>query len=339
MISGPLIVDIASLQLDDEDREVLAHPLVGGVILFARNAVNMQQLACLAGDIKGLKDPPLWVCVDQEGGRVQRFRQGFSRLPALYSLGRLYEQNKSKAVCASRALARLMAWELSQAGIDFSFAPVVDRYDAASEVIADRAFHASPEVVSQLAAAYMRGLHDIGMIAVAKHFPGHGGVVQDSHRCMPEDYRCYKRIMASDLLPYRRLIGLGLNAVMCAHVRFPRVDERLPGFSPFWVRQILRGVLKFKGVIFSDDLSMQATADFGPMTQRVMASLTAGCDFVLICNARDDVLRVLDDAGVMAAARNKSLAFSGFKGQARMPNWRPNVQQYQQLMAELESVL
>ena len=290
-VLGPLIVDIQATTLDSTDIELLRHPLIGGVILFTRNYQDKAQLARLISHIKSLRSPQLLVCVDQEGGRVQRFRDEFTALPPLNSLGRMYEKDPVQAIASSRLLARLMAYELKPAGVDFSFAPVVDIYDPSSAVIANRAFHRSPQVITQLAKAYMQGLHDIGMIAVAKHFPGHGGVLEDSHLCLPNDSRCFQDLELTDLVPYKELINHGLDALMSAHVLFNHIETLPAGFSSFWIKENMRKKLGFQGVVFTDDLSMQGATEFGTITDRTHLALEAGCDIALICNDRPAVER------------------------------------------------
>ena len=292
---GPLIVDIATTSLLAEDKEILSHPLVGGVILFTRNFDNKEQVTHLVSQIKSLRNPELLICIDQEGGRVQRFKNGFTELPPLHCLGNLYDQDKTAALEASHSLAKLMAQELKPTGIDFSFAPVVDLYDASSQIIANRAFHESPNIIAELAVSYMHGLHDMGMIAVAKHFPGHGGTLEDSHLCLPQDSRCYGEVDSQDLTPYKKLFNEGLDAVMTAHVLFNRIDALPSGFSSFWLKDILREQLGFQGIVFTDDLSMQGAIELGNVVDRTYMALEAGCDIALICNDRLSVEQVLQD--------------------------------------------
>jgi beta-N-acetylhexosaminidase len=248
-------VDIAGIELDAGDRDLLLDPRVGSVILFARNYVEPQQLARLTEDIHGLRDPPLIVAVDHEGGRVQRFRRSFSALPAARLIGHQYDMNEPTGLELARNCAWLLAAELRAVGVDQSFAPVVDLDYAVSEVIGDRAFHRDPEAVAALAAAWVAGMREAGMAAVAKHFPGHGAVVADSHTALPVDRRQLADLEA-ELTPYRHLIANGLTAIMVAHVAFPEVDPLPASLSARWITDILRGELQFHGVVFADDLNM-----------------------------------------------------------------------------------
>ncbi len=296
---GPLIIDVEGLELNDQDKEVLMHPLVGGIILFTRNYTNKQQVTQLVAQIKSLRTPELIVCVDQEGGRVQRFKDGFTELPPLHTLGRLYDKSPENAIEIAKDLAILMANELKPTGVDFSFVPVLDLYDSSSEIIANRAFHHNPKVISELATAYIQGLHEAGFIAVAKHFPGHGGVLEDSHLCLPQDSRCYHEVAEQDLIPYQSLIVQDLDAIMTAHVLFNQIDCLPSGFSEFWLKTILREQLGFKGIIFTDDLSMQGAVELGTVVDRTHMALNAGADIALICNDRPAVEQVLDDKSLI----------------------------------------
>lgn len=286
------MIDVGGTALTAEDREVLSHPLVGGVILFTRNFADVAQLENLVREIRTLRKPPLLVAVDHEGGRVQRFRQDFTVLPSMRLIGHQYDIDP----LAGRELARqcgwLMAAELRAIGIDISFAPVVDLDYGASTVIGDRAFHANARAVAELAIAFAHGMRDAGMAATAKHFPGHGAVVPDSHVAMPVDKRAYVD-MDEDFYPYRRLIDNGVPAVMMAHVVYEQVDDRPASFSSRWIKDELRGKLGFSGAVFSDDLSMKGAAAMGDMRARVRAALGAGCDMVPICNDRASVTAAL----------------------------------------------
>jgi beta-N-acetylhexosaminidase len=293
MTLGPLMVDVGGTSLTAEDREVLAHPLVGSVILFTRNYADPDQLQALVNDIRRLRSPALLVSVDHEGGRVQRFRSGFSLLPAARRAGHEYDMNAPQGAEMARRLGWLMAAELRAYAIDFSFAPCVDLDYGVSEIIGDRAFHRRPEVVADLALAYMHGMREAGMAATAKHFPGHGAVVADSHLALPVDRRALADL-APDILPYRRLIANDLPAVMMAHVLFPEVDPAPASFSQRWVQQILRGDLGFRGVVFADDLSMEGATGMGDIVHRAGAAMAAGCDILPVCNSRSSVLQLLD---------------------------------------------
>ncbi|MCF7989716.1 MAG: beta-N-acetylhexosaminidase [Thiohalocapsa sp.] len=290
---GPVMLDIAGVELDAEDREILRHPAVGGVILFARNYADPAQLRALTGSIAALREPPLLIAVDQEGGRVQRFRTGFTRLPPVSAFGQLHDRQPAAARRAAADIGWLMAAELLAAGVDFSFAPVLDVERGISRVIGDRAFSSSPEVVAELAAAWVGGVHAAGMAACGKHFPGHGAVEADSHLQLPVDDRPLAALEGCDLLPFSRLIRCGLEALMPAHVVYRRIDPRCAGFSPFWLRQVLRGRLGFDGMIFSDDLNMAAAAAGGGFAERARAALEAGCDMAVVCNNRPGAAEVV----------------------------------------------
>ena len=283
MTLGPLMVDVGGLALTAEERVRLQNPLVGAIILFSRNFQDLAQVRDLVAEIQGVRSPPLLVAVDQEGGRVQRFRDGFYPLPPLRWLGEKYDQNADEGRRLARTCGWLMAAEVLDTGVDFSFAPVVDLDYGASAIIGNRSFHREPEIVAELASAYILGMHKAGMVAVAKHFPGHGYVVADSHLDLPVDPRTLSEL-SGDLLPYGRLIRQGVNGVMVAHVRYPQVDGELASLSPYWLRTALRGEFGFSGVIFSDDLSMQALKSEGDMAMRARRSLNAGVDMALICN-------------------------------------------------------
>jgi beta-N-acetylhexosaminidase len=290
---GPVMLDVEGIALTEADRRRLAHPAVGGVILFARNYASPDQVRALALEIRALREPRLLLAVDHEGGRVQRFRAGFSPIPPMARLGRLWDADPAQGLAAARDVGLLIASELTACGIDFSFTPVLDLDYGPSGVIGDRAFHRDPQAVAALAGAVLAGLRTRGVAAVGKHFPGHGFVAADSHTAVPVDERSLAQIEAQDLLPYAALIGMGLAAVMPAHVIYPRVDGAPAGFSRVWLQDILRGRLGFRGVIFSDDLSMEGAAVAGGIVQRAHAALTAGCDVVLVCNRPDSADELL----------------------------------------------
>lgn len=293
MTLGPLMIDLEGLALTEEDRELLRHPLVGAVILFTRNFQSIQQLEQLVAEIRAVRTPPVLVTVDHEGGRVQRFREGFTRLPALRKIGRAYDADAAMGRQLARQCGWLMAAELRAVGIDLSFAPCVDLDYGISSVIGDRAFHRDPRIVAELAIAYMGGMREAGMAATAKHFPGHGAVAPDSHVALPVDRRPLADI-DEDLYPYRRLIDNGLASVMAAHVVFEDVDRLPAGFSPRWIQDELRGRLGFQGAVFTDDLSMAGAGVVGDMLARSRAALAAGCDVLSLCNNRQGVLQVID---------------------------------------------
>jgi beta-N-acetylhexosaminidase len=302
-MSGPLIIDVQGLELTDVEREMLAHPWVGGVIYFSRNYESPDQIRALGSAIHRIKRPPgsarLLVCVDHEGGRVQRFRRGFTEIPAMSSLGRVWADGNPDAVVSALARARqagfVLASELRGVGVDFSFTPVLDLDWGRSEIIGERAFHSDPHVVCQLAAALMHGLAIAGMRNCAKHFPGHGWPVLDSHLALPVDERSLDDILRHDVLPYARLGSPVISAIMPAHVRYTQVDDAPAGFSRIWLREILRDRLGFDGVIISDDLAMAGAAILDDVADRCEAAFTAGCDATLICNSPDLAARALDE--------------------------------------------
>ncbi len=295
MSIGPVMLDLEGLEPTIEELERLRHPAVGGVILFARNYRDPEQLERLTAAIHAVRHPHLLVAVDQEGGRVQRFREGFTRLPPAARFGEVYRDDPKRARRRCEQAGWLMATELRASGVDFSFAPVLDVDPGISAVIGDRAFGPRNTQVADLASAWMRGSHAAGMAAVGKHFPGHGGVRADSHLELPRDDRGLAELELEDLVPFERLIGAGLEAIMPAHVVYTRVDPRPAGFSPLWLRDILRRRMGFQGVIFSDDLNMAAAEQGGGYAERARAALQAGCDMLLVCNNPQGAAEVLDE--------------------------------------------
>ncbi|MGH8427051.1 MAG: beta-N-acetylhexosaminidase [Gammaproteobacteria bacterium] len=289
---GPLIVDIEGARLDAADRELLMHPLIGGVILFARNCASAEGVAALAAEIHALRTPSLLVAIDQEGGRVQRLCEGVTRLPAVSIFGNLWDEDPDAARTLVRDTGWLMAVELLALGVDLSFAPVVD-LGGRSRVIGDRAFHRDPEAVAELALAWMQGMDDAGMRAVAKHFPGHGGVVGDTHVERPVDRRRYADLALADLKPFEHLMVNGLAGVMMSHVIYPEVAPEPASLSRRWVHGVMREELGFQGAIVADDLSMDAAGAGGSVLERVQAALAAGCDLAPLCNDRAAVESVL----------------------------------------------
>jgi len=287
------MVDLRGVELDAEERELLGHPLVGSVILFTRNFTDAAQLSRLVADIRAVRNPALLIAVDHEGGRVQRFRKGFSGLPSARLIGRQYDIDRDSGVELARASGWLMAAELRAFGIDISFAPVTDLDYGINEAIGDRAFHRHPDAVAALAGACMAGMRDAGMAATAKHFPGHGAVAADSHLTLPVDRRSYDDL-ERDLVPYRRLIANGLPAVMMAHIVFSSIDPLAASLSPYWVKGVLRGELRFHGAVLTDDLGMKGAAAAGSMLQRARLALAAGCDVLPICNDRAGAISLLD---------------------------------------------
>ncbi len=290
---GPVMLDVAGTTLTAEDEQRLRHPLVGGVILFARNYESPAQLAALTAAIHALRTPPLLIAVDHEGGRVQRFRDGFTRIPPMRELGKIWDGQPKRARHLAQQVGFVLASELRAYGVDFSFTPVLDVDYGASTVIGDRAFHNAPQAIAELAHSLLLGLKQGGMPAVGKHFPGHGFVCADSHLEIPVDERSYTDIELCDLIPFRQMVHFGLTAVMPAHVIYPKVDDKPAGFSKKWLKDILRGELGFEGCIFSDDLSMEGATVAGGIVQRAEAALNAGCDMVLVCNRPDSADELL----------------------------------------------
>lgn len=294
---GPVMVDIAGSELTEHERERLQHPLVGGVILFKRNFASVAQLTALCTEIHALRSPRLLIAVDHEGGRVQRFREGFTRLPPMQVFGQIWAHDHNRARRLATQTGRVLAAELRACGVDFSFTPVLDLDHGCCAVIGNRAFHRDPQVVYELSHALMRGLQQAGMAHCGKHFPGHGFVSEDSHHAVPVDQRDWEALWQDDILPYRKLMG-ELASVMPAHVIYPKLDPLPAGFSSFWLRTVLREQLGFNGVIFSDDLCMEGASAAGEsMVERALAALHAGCDMVLVCNRpdlADELLQTLD---------------------------------------------
>ncbi len=293
MSLGPVMLDLIGTQLTPQEEEKLHHPLVGGVILFTRNYESPSQLATLTAAIHAVRSPSLLIGVDHEGGRVQRFRAGFTKLPAMRNLGKAWDINPRRARHLAQQTGYVLAAELRSCGVDFSFTPVLDMDYGSSSVIGDRSFHADPQAIAELAHSLLLGLKQGGMHSVGKHFPGHGFVSADSHLDIPVDDRTFIDIELADLIPFSQMIHFGLSAVMPAHVIYSKIDSRPAGFSPIWLKKILRGQLGFEGCIFSDDLSMQGATVAGDIVQRAEAALSAGCDMVLACNSPESVDELL----------------------------------------------
>lgn len=291
---GPLMLDVAGIELTPEDRDRLTHPRVGGVILFARNYTDPGALRALTAAIRESRAAPLLIAVDHEGGRVQRFRDGFTTVPAMGALGRRWDEDPVAAAADARAWGRTIAAELGACDIDFSFTPVLDLAYGSSTVIGERAFHRRPRAVVELASALCAGLASEGMAAVGKHFPGHGFVAADSHVETPLDARELDVLMRDDIAPFAALIAQGLPAVMPAHVVYPAVDSVPAGFSRRWLTELLRGQLGFDGLILSDDLTMAGAHAMGDIVARAEAAQRAGCDMVLVGNAPDAADALLD---------------------------------------------
>jgi beta-N-acetylhexosaminidase len=285
MNPGPILIGLPGPELDERSLSLLRHPAVGGVVLFTRNFVDREQLCRLVSDIRAARDPRLLVCIDQEGGRVQRLRDGFTRLPPLGVLGALHDVDPVKALDMAYRHGRVMATEMLACGIDLSFAPVLD-LDRGSSVIGDRSLSADPEVVTALGRSYLAGMHDSGMKTTGKHFPGHGSVLEDSHVDDVSDPRPLAQLETSDLRPFRELAG-GLDALMIAHVVYPQVDSLPAGYSRAWLQEILRREMGYDGVIMSDDLGMHAARAIGGLEERTRRCLDAGCDLVLVCQPED----------------------------------------------------
>jgi len=345
MSLGPLMVDIAGTELSPEDVEVLRHPLVGSVLLFTRNYRDPEQVAALTAAIRALRSPHLLVAVDHEGGRVQRFRESFTKLPASRPLGRRFDEDRRDALQLTQSIGWLMASELRAVGVDFSFAPCVDLDYGVSEIIGDRSFHRNPETVAALAAAYMLGMREAGMAAIAKHFPGHGAVAADSHLALPVDRRELADL-EGDIRPYRLLNENNIAGVMAAHVVYAAVDELPASLSRRWITDILRGELGFRGCVFADDLSMAGAVAFGDVVERTRLAHLAGCDVLLVCNDRPAVATLLADfkPDLTAPASQARLVRMRARGAAPLgltadPRWLETVQRIVNLSAAPPLVL
>lgn len=294
MSLGSVMLDLRGTVLEEDERDMLRHPQVCGVILFSRNFENLSQLRELTTAIHALRKPRLLIGVDHEGGRVQRFRGEFTALPACRSFGACHDESPGRALELAQQAGWLLAAELLAAGVDFSFAPVLDLDRGVSQVIGDRAFHSDPETVAALARRFMQGMKAAGMAAVGKHFPGHGGVAADSHHAVPVDERTLGDLRMEDMRPFESLIQAGLPAIMPAHVIFPEVDSVPAGFSRQWIDAELRQRLRFQGAIISDDLSMAGAGMVGDFRGRAVAALGAGCDVALVCNNQPEAAKLLD---------------------------------------------
>lgn len=322
---GPVVLDPAGAVLTEGDVRRLRHPAVGGVILFGRNFESPAQLQALTQDIRALREPQLLIGVDHEGGRVQRFKEGFTALPPMRSLGHLWDRDREAGRAAAHAAGYIIGSELAAHGLDFSFAPVLDLDYGASSVIGDRALHYDPLAVGALGAALVRGLADGGMSAVGKHFPGHGYAAADSHTAIPTDDRTLSEILRKDLVPYGPAIQAGLAGVMPAHVIYPGIDAEPAGYSRVWLQEVLRGRLGFDGLIFSDDLSMKGASTAGGVAERAHAALNAGCDMVLLCGdleGQDRLLRSLQEAALASAARADAMRHRGGRDLRRSVAYR-----------------
>lgn len=326
------MMGLSGTGLGSEERELLRQPQVGGVILFTRNYESPQQIAALTAELHALRDPPLLIAVDQEGGRVQRFRSGFTLLPAVARLGALYDRDPAQARQCAEATGWLMAAELRSVGVDLSFAPVLDLGRGVSQVIGDRAFHRDAQIVAELAHGYVRGMRRAGMVATGKHFPGHGSVAQDSHLELPVDPRRFEDLAAEDLLAFERMIHYGIEALMTAHVVYRNVDPAPATFSRFWLQEVLRRRCGFQGVIFSDDLHMGGAEVIGDMAARARAALDAGCDMLLVCQGAEPVAQLVEalarwnnPVSQLRLVRMHGRGGSGYDELRRSPQWREAV--------------
>ncbi len=307
MALGPLMLDVDGLSLSSQDCELLKHPTVGGVILFSRNYQSVTQLQNLCAQIHELREPRLLIAVDQEGGRVQRFREEFCKLPPAENYGDLYDSDSQSALNLVSEAGWLVASELRACGLDINFAPILDLKLGRSQVIGGRAFHCQTDAVTRLARAFNRGMAEAGMQAVGKHFPGHGWVAEDSHSELPVDTRSFADMELQDLVPFERLARDGIAGIMTGHLRIPSVDEVAVSFSKRWLSNILREQLNFQGAIFSDDLSMHGAQGAGDPVERASMALSAGCDMVLFCNDREGAVQIVSkltyDSNPMRSAR------------------------------------
>jgi beta-N-acetylhexosaminidase len=337
MSLGPLMVDIAGTELSPEDIRMLRHPLVGSVILFSRNYRDVAQLTLLTAAIRSVRSPQLLIAVDHEGGRVQRFREGFTRLPPARLLGRRYDEDRRAGLALTQSVGWLMASELRAVGVDFSFAPCVDLDYGVSEIIGDRAFHEDADAVAALAVAYMAGMREAGMVAVAKHFPGHGAVIADSHVALPVDRREFVDLEA-DLRPYRPLIANNVAGVMGAHVVFPAIDALPASLSKYWINGVLRGELGFHGCVFADDLTMAGAAAFGGVIERAELAFAAGCDVLPICNDRQAVQSVLDHFGPEVGSPASQARIVRMRARGEAPTDLGVDRQWQQTVTNIASL-
>jgi beta-N-acetylhexosaminidase len=335
-----VVLDPAGLALTDDDRRRLLHPATGGVILFAHNFQSPSQLLELTAEIRSLRTPELFLCVDHEGGRVQRFREGFTPLPPMRQLGVLWERDREAARRAAQAIAYVAAAELAAHGVDFSFAPVLDLDYGGSSVIGNRALHYDPNAVGALAAEIVRGFAAGGTPAVGKHFPGHGFATADSHVAVPRDEREVATIMKKDVAPYRAAIDAGLAGVMPAHVIYPKADAEPAGYSKYWLQDVLRSKLGFKGLVFSDDLSMEGASTVGGIPERARAALTAGCDMVLLCQnpeGQEKLLESLASVSVAVPDRLEKMRHVGGRDLRKSVAYREAMQSLQEVPQKTEA--
>jgi beta-N-acetylhexosaminidase len=291
---GPIVFDLIGTELSSEEHELLQHPLIGGLIFFTRNYESPEQITQLCQTIRSARKLPILLAVDQEGGRVQRFRQEFTRLPDMGKIGKVYDASSEQGLRLATTCGWLMAAEVLAVGVDLSFAPMLDIDKKNNPVIGDRAFHRETDVVVKLATAFTQGMREAGMAAVGKHFPGHGSVTVDSHLDLPQDDRTLEQIAAEDMKSFAKMIAAGIEGIMAAHILFSSVDKTAVGFSRFWLQEVLRKQLDFKGMIFTDCLTMEGAKIAGGFPDRVEAALEAGCDMALICNNRASVIKTVD---------------------------------------------
>lgn len=338
MALGQVMLDLEGLALTQEEAQLLCHPQVGGIILFSRNYQSPAQLSKLIAQIRAATPRRLLLAVDQEGGRVQRFREGFTQLPPLKNLGILYDTDPLAAKQLAHSIGWLMASELLAYDLDFSFAPVLDVDTGISSVIGDRGFHASPQIVAELGQAFCAGMQYAGMATVGKHFPGHGSVAADSHIDIPVDDRDYTAIEQHDLIPFRALAAAHLDGIMPAHVIYSKLDKNPAGFSSYWLQTVLRQGLNFQGAIFSDDLAMAGAEVMGNFANRARSAINAGCDMVLVCNNRPAALDVLaalaDDIDINSQQRLLKMQATtkvSLKENQQHPLWQQTIKQIQQL--------
>lgn len=321
---GRLMLDLKGVSLDRDERLQLQNPQVGGVILFSRNIQSRDQICDLVAEIRACSKS-LLVAVDQEGGRVQRLREGFTAIPSMQAIGNLIVRSPEEGLDLSKDLGWLMASEVIACGLDLSFAPVLDVDRDTSSIIGDRSFSDQPEIVISAAEAFIKGMHDAGMAATGKHFPGHGGIVADSHLEAPVDDRSWNTLYARDIQPFAKLSKM-LDAVMPAHITFPSVDPDSVGFSSFWLNDVLRGKLGFEGIIFSDDLTMKGADIAGGYVDKAKLALKAGCDMILVCNCPQgavEVLSYMESANISQSSKlasmvaKRSISWSDLEGSSR----------------------
>lgn len=321
---GRLMLDLKGVSLDRDERLQLQNPQVGGVILFSRNIQSRDQVCDLVAEIRACSKY-LLVAVDQEGGRVQRLREGFTAIPSMQAIGNLIARSPEEGLGLSKDLGWLMASEVIACGLDLSFAPVLDVDRDTSSIIGDRSFSDQPEIVISAAEAFIKGMHDAGMAATGKHFPGHGGIVADSHLEAPVDDRSWNTLYARDIQPFAKLSKM-LDAVMPAHITFPSVDPDSVGFSSFWLNDVLRGKLGFEGIIFSDDLTMKGADIAGGYVDKAKLALKAGCDMILVCNCPQgavEVLSYMESANISQSSKlasmvaKRSISWSDLEGSPR----------------------